>query len=198
MFRKIILIPLLAAVVIVGCSPKFSCQETVDGIRCQNITSVYQERVLAGSKSTSTVYTDKVESSEKGLDKDGTLVPKNTALTSADIVRRMENDESRPIRVPSDVIRMWIAPWEDQDGDLHKPEYIYCEITGKRGRWLFGEENIENTIYNTPYRGKEVREPAAQSAVHQKVDSSHKTAAKNNFAIPGMKQGADSPLRLSK
>jgi conjugal transfer pilus assembly protein TraV len=61
-------------------------------------------------------------------------------LIAADLIRGLHTDESLPLRVPPKVIRIWIAPWEDGDGDLHQPEYIYSEISDKRGRWLFGEK----------------------------------------------------------
>ena len=42
-----------------------------------------------------------------------------------------------PIRVPAQVLRVWIAPWEDAHGDLHAPGYVYTEVVPRR--WSFGE-----------------------------------------------------------
>jgi hypothetical protein len=42
-----------------------------------------------------------------------------------------------PIRVPAQVMRIWIAPWEDDHGDLHAPGYLYTEIAPRR--WTIGE-----------------------------------------------------------
>ncbi len=42
-----------------------------------------------------------------------------------------------PIRRAPKVIRIWLAPWIDQDEDLHQPGYIYAEIKGRK--WLMGE-----------------------------------------------------------
>ncbi|WP_232445109.1 TraV family lipoprotein [Burkholderia ubonensis] len=39
-----------------------------------------------------------------------------------------------PIRSAPHVVRAWIAPWEDADGDLHDQSYIY--LTTDTGRWL--------------------------------------------------------------
>ena len=41
-----------------------------------------------------------------------------------------------PIRVPAQVMRIWIAPWEDTRGDLHAPGYVYTEIEPRR--WTLG------------------------------------------------------------
>ena len=32
---------------------------------------------------------------------------------------------SEPQLVPPHVLRVWIAPWEDADGDLHDHQYVY-------------------------------------------------------------------------
>ena len=41
-----------------------------------------------------------------------------------------------PLRVPAQVMRIWIAPWEDSRGDLHAPGYLYTEIEPRR--WTLG------------------------------------------------------------
>lgn len=52
--------------------------------------------------------------------------------------------EPRPtlgaIRSDPTVIRIWVAPWEDADGDLHDQGYVYLQIDS--GRWLI-EHNRE-------------------------------------------------------
>jgi conjugal transfer pilus assembly protein TraV len=41
-----------------------------------------------------------------------------------------------PLRMPAQVMRVWIAPWEDSRGDLHAPGYLYTEIESRR--WTLG------------------------------------------------------------
>ena len=41
-----------------------------------------------------------------------------------------------PLRLPAQVMRIWIAPWEDSRGDLHAPGYLYTEIEPRR--WSLG------------------------------------------------------------
>jgi hypothetical protein len=41
-----------------------------------------------------------------------------------------------PLRLPAQVMRVWIAPWEDSRGDLHAPGYLYTEIEPRR--WTLG------------------------------------------------------------
>ena len=40
------------------------------------------------------------------------------------------------LRMPAQVMRIWIAPWEDSRGDLHAPGYLYTEIEPRR--WALG------------------------------------------------------------
>jgi conjugal transfer pilus assembly protein TraV len=45
-----------------------------------------------------------------------------------------------PILQPAEVARIWIAPWMDDNQDLHWPGYIFTEITPRR--WAFGENAV--------------------------------------------------------
>lgn len=46
-------------------------------------------------------------------------------------------DQPIPIRTPAEVMRIWVAPWEDTNGDLITSGYIYTEIEPKR--WVIGD-----------------------------------------------------------
>lgn len=39
-----------------------------------------------------------------------------------------------PIRSAARLLRVWFAPWEDTDGDLHDQSYVYLPVDS--GRWL--------------------------------------------------------------
>lgn len=43
-----------------------------------------------------------------------------------------------PIRTPAEVMRIWVAPWEDTNGDLIVTGYVYTEIEPRR--WVIGDE----------------------------------------------------------
>lgn len=46
-------------------------------------------------------------------------------------------DKPVPVRTPAQVMRVWIAPWENTDGDLVTPGYLYTEIEPRR--WVLGD-----------------------------------------------------------
>ncbi len=41
---------------------------------------------------------------------------------------------STPLRSPARVLRLWVKPWEDADGDLMDQVYVYVPVDN--GRWL--------------------------------------------------------------
>lgn len=45
-------------------------------------------------------------------------------------------DRPIPIRTPAQVMRIWVAPWEDTNGDLIVTGYVYTEIEPRR--WVIG------------------------------------------------------------
>jgi hypothetical protein len=64
-----------------------------------------------------------------------------TEVISSPVLPRPEGPV--PIRLPAQVLRVWIAPWEDAHGDLHAPGYVYTEIVPRR--WSLGEPAAATT-----------------------------------------------------
>jgi conjugal transfer pilus assembly protein TraV len=61
-----------------------------------------------------------------------------------------------PIRSAPLVLRVWFAPWEDTDGDLHDQSYVYLPVDS--GRWL-----IEHNRRRIQDAYRPVRAPVAQA-----------------------------------
>jgi conjugal transfer pilus assembly protein TraV len=55
---------------------------------------------------------------------------KDPALTAVALLPRPEGPV--PLRTAAQVMRVWIAPWEDSRGDLHAPGYLFTEIPPRR------------------------------------------------------------------
>lgn len=62
-----------------------------------------------------------------------------------------------PIRSQPRVLRLWIAPWEDADGDLHEASVVHVLVD--TGRWL-----IERVVPATRNRVDAVRPPVPSNA----------------------------------
>jgi conjugal transfer pilus assembly protein TraV len=133
----------------------FACPGRPPGVRCMSATEVYG----------ATHNTDYVEpTSDKALGDDPqstkqrrasvkahdrpspmrtneTLPPTVEPPAGVDLLRTqaiaLAIDRPIPIRTPAQVMRAWIAPWEDARGVLHAGGYAFIEIESRR--WTFGE-----------------------------------------------------------
>lgn len=63
-----------------------------------------------------------------------------THIAPSSSIQVQSDPVAQPIRQPSQVMRIWIAPWIDQSDNLNWSGYIYTEVTPKR--WAFGEKEI--------------------------------------------------------
>lgn len=88
------------------------------------------DTVDTGCKSIAQVYADV------------NMTPSKTDGNQTNATRRTPYS-GMPIRTPVKVLRVWIAPWEDKDGDLRDQSYVYLALN--ESRWQIGH-NLENII----------------------------------------------------
>ncbi|MCW5632773.1 MAG: TraV family lipoprotein [Rubrivivax sp.] len=120
-----------------GGESKFKCL-VPDGVPCMSMSEVdssYRGGVLPGQ------HRPPEEGAAKPVAQGshaGTASPK--AVTTASAV------STGAIRTQPTIIRIWIAPWEDVDGDLNDQGYVYLQIDA--GRWLIehNRERIRRTF----------------------------------------------------
>lgn len=96
---------------------KFACKAP-DGVTCSSLSGVYANAVANNLPS---LRKDGKDGKDAHAAKPGARITGQTA-SSGD-----------PIRSPQKVLRIWIAPWEDGDGDLHDQSYTY--VVAEKGRW---------------------------------------------------------------
>lgn len=65
-----------------------------------------------------------------------------TQLSPSSRLQVQADPAAQPVREPSQVMRIWVAPWIDQGDNLNWTGYIYTEVTPKR--WTFGEQEIRH------------------------------------------------------
>lgn len=154
-----LILPSAAALLLSACastmsgldaSSSFSCK-AAPGVTCQSISGVHQNasqgnlpfqvkgdadvRANADSKSDE-------EQKEKprygaATQESGKVSPKDMAAASSGM----------PVRQPPLVLRVWMAPYEDEGGDLHDQSYFYTMVHS--GKWMI--EANRNTI-SSQYR----------------------------------------------
>jgi len=137
---------------------EFACKAP-DGVVCTSVSGVYANS-LAGAlpaqdpeKAKATPrYGRKAAASEAsgaGVSEPrpyGATPPTTVAPTSG-----------TPLLAPPKVLRLWLAPWVDEDGDLHDQSYMYV-------MWHRGEWQIEHTRSQIRRQFAPVAAPAGYGA----------------------------------
>jgi len=143
---KLAIIPALCALALSGCSSmsgldaktSFSCKAP-DGVLCESMTGIYanaEANNLPGQR----------------VNRHG-KAPQAAATTGA---LTQPISSGTPIRSAPVVMRVWFAPWEDNDGDLHDQNYLYMTVSS--GKWL-----IEHSHARIRDAYRPVRPPSAQA-----------------------------------
>ncbi len=144
------MIIIIAAFILTACAPRYACKKTMPGKKCASLSEVYAEEVLGveGTKEDEVELKKNADAAssrtniENGSTKKFPLAVKQTSsekiVNPVDIVEEMDYEEKYPILKPPKIIRIWISPWVDNNGDLNMGGYIYTEIQDKK--WILGEE----------------------------------------------------------
>jgi conjugal transfer pilus assembly protein TraV len=72
-----------------------------------------------------------------------------------------------PLRSPPRVLRLWIAPWEDADGDLHEASVVHVLVDA--GRWLIERVIPSDRAGFVPVRPPDTVHAAAPGAAESEV-----------------------------
>lgn len=132
---------LLASVSLSGCAAlnigqsDYSCSGLPEGVQCMSARDVYAA-TNDGNVPRAMHPKDKRAESE-GSTADVALQGSSGDAVIDNYVAPRLPDRPVPIRTPAQVMRIWVAPWEDTNGDLIVSGYIYTEIEPRR--WVIGE-----------------------------------------------------------
>lgn len=107
-----------------GCATEYGCKGMPDEPSCLSTTQAYQVTNPALTEAPA----ENNQSSES---------PAKPTLPPPLQQPVPKIDDPTPIRTPSQVMRIWIAPWEDADGDLMVSNYVYTELEPRR--WMIGK-----------------------------------------------------------
>ena len=144
-------IPLALILVLIlsftGCGPKFACSDDIYSgePRCNSVSAMYNTKMRGGEDPAAKTAKDSESGDDTRAKTKPELKPVPNPSQAAAILKSMSYGSKVPMRVPPKIIRIWIAPWEDSDGDLYQPGYVFSEINDKRGRWLYGEKETSSS-----------------------------------------------------
>jgi len=165
MWRLYLLV--LALGLLGGCSSlnpyknEFGCEGYPEGVNCKSAREVYRL----------TDYKEALGPEDKGDPKDKkNRKKKQTQQSSVSappdpasaVVQGMPYEGPIPLRTSAQVMRIWLAPWESQDGALHMPSYLYVEVAERK--WTVGEAKMEVAPQITPLQVEAVEPPESPPA----------------------------------
>lgn len=113
----------------VGGTSEYSCKAP-EGVKCDSVSGTYYNSVennlpsqRQGGRITPQDQADAARSEP--------LTRKRSIAAAAPSAAAYA---SMPLRSPARVLRLWVKPWEDADGDLMDQLYVYVPVDN--GRWL--------------------------------------------------------------
>ncbi|WP_445369504.1 TraV family lipoprotein [Methylomonas sp. BW4-1] len=148
---------LLITTITIGCATtEYGCKGMPDDPSCLSTTQAYQVTNTAITEAPA----DNSPSSES---------PSTPALVPPLQQPVPKIEDPTPIRTPSQVMRIWIAPWEDTEGDLMVSNYVYTELEPRR--WMIGKAAPTASASLIPLQ-VEQRPPEKRSSVDIAEDES--------------------------
>lgn len=115
------------ALSLTGCSAKYGCKGMPEDPTCLSAVDAYKITDKANTT---------IRPTNAATPTTTSTMPVATAIPPADPVPAPKIDDPTPIRTPSKVMRVWVAPWEDADGDLNVSGYLFTELEPRR--WMIG------------------------------------------------------------
>ncbi len=141
-----------------GGTSSLSCPRP-DGTTCKPITEVYQDKP-GNTQSASVAITSSSTIDDSMVTK---KPPVSIAMARTSSVADSANKASGPLRTPPRVLRVWIAPFEDSDGDLYEDMRVYLHLDA--GRWTIEHQRDRATRAYTPIKAptKQAGSPTVSS-----------------------------------
>jgi conjugal transfer pilus assembly protein TraV len=126
LFIRLVLVG-LTIILSAGCATQYGCKGMPDDPKCLSTTEAYQvtDKALPEPSKPETPKSEAVKAEAI------VPFPRYTRQPVPKI------DDPTPIRTPAQIMRIWIAPWEDSDGDLMVSGYVYTELEPRR--WMIGK-----------------------------------------------------------
>ncbi|MDD2944313.1 MAG: type IV conjugative transfer system lipoprotein TraV [Acinetobacter sp.] len=141
-----------------GYGSNYGCKGLPDGIVCKSPTQIYD---MTNDDSFGGVYQSTLnEAQDQGNESDSGMfksskskktaqsTPANDAINLFSKPQFQSSSSPMPVLEQPKVLRIWVAPWKDQNETLNWGNYMFTEITPRR--WNFGDSVMRNTPVTAP------------------------------------------------
>lgn len=153
-------------------SSDFACPGYPDGVQCMSTRDVYAATNDGGVPNAMGSNVSEAQSFDahwqdtKGQLR-GTNIDPVRDPVSAYVAPRLP-DKPVPVRTPAQVMRIWVAPWEDTNGDLNVSGYLYTEIEPRR--WILGDPAPSSNPVLSPLTVRSVSAKGATSQSNKQAE----------------------------
>src|SRR6266566_499053 len=128
----------------VGGTSEYSCKAP-EGVKCDSVSGTYYNSVennlpsqrQGGRATPQEAAPTRMEAlaGKRSVASAIYVTPASvTSATGSGVALPPAAYTSMPLRSPARVLRLWVKPWEDADGDLMDQLYVYVPVDN--GRWL--------------------------------------------------------------
>ena len=163
-----------ASIAGVGGSAQFGCKAPA-GVQCDSVSGTYYNAVQRNLPS----QRERAPAAPQpgvAAPQPGVAAPPRGHASTAVLAGPWE--ATMALRSPPRVLRLWIKSWEDSDGDLHTPSYVYVPIDA--GRWLIDHRSSAPRDAYAPARAMR----AARRATPPAEVSTNAAALREDDAAP--------------
>jgi conjugal transfer pilus assembly protein TraV len=139
-----------------GGDSKYACKAP-DGVACDSVSGTYANALHNNLPSQQTLRyarRQKEASEENHSTKEERAASSTTANTPGIAVT------PSPLRTQARILRLWIKPWEDADGDLYDQGYVYVQVDN--GQWQI--DHVQRQIRDLYAPLKPPPKPATEAA----------------------------------
>lgn len=164
-----------------GYGSKYGCSGLPDGIVCKSPTQIYnmtnQDEVGAVYQSDLDVQKDEGKGMFKSnkASKQGPTSPAQDAVNLFSKPQFQAASSPMPVLEQPKVLRIWLAPWKDQNETLNWGSYMFTEITPRR--WNFGDSVMRNTPVTAPNQADYMSPSETNPTLDSTRDAASKEAA---------------------
>ncbi len=153
-----LLLPLAACMNMsgLGGESKYACKAP-DGVACDSVSGTYANALhnnLPSKQAQRSARRQKEAFEESPSSKVGRAISSATANASGMTVT------PSPLRTQARILRLWIKPWEDADGDLYDQGYVYVQVDN--GQWQI--DHVQGQIRDVYAPLKPPPKPATEAA----------------------------------
>ncbi len=153
-----LLLPLAACMNMsgLGGESKYACKAP-DGVACDSVSGTYANALhnnLPSQLAQRSARRQKEASEENSSSTLGRPISSATANVSGMAVT------PSPLRTQARILRLWIKPWEDADGDLYDQGYVYVQVDN--GQWQI--DHVQRQIRDLYAPLKPPPKPATEAA----------------------------------